>query len=124
MSFDPIDDPGPDIDWSDFDEVDTEDFGFGPIVPKCIDQFLPVDDPDLSWEDVLGGFMAEEISREIDEAVARHARETVDLPIQSPHVDTVVERMMVDRYPHRCPRCGGRAYVGMADVDCEARCGA
>lgn len=27
-----------------------------------------------------------------------------------------------DRFPHACPRCGGRAYVGLATVDCARDC--
>ena len=28
-----------------------------------------------------------------------------------------------DRYPHKCPKCGGPAYVGAMSVDCESLCG-
>lgn len=27
-----------------------------------------------------------------------------------------------DRYPHKCPKCGGPAYVGFTDVECKNRC--
>lgn len=27
-----------------------------------------------------------------------------------------------NRYPHKCPRCGGAAYVGFTSVECEKRC--
>ncbi len=27
-----------------------------------------------------------------------------------------------DRYPHRCPRCSGPAYVGLQNVDCRTDC--
>jgi hypothetical protein len=26
------------------------------------------------------------------------------------------------RYPHRCPRCGNDAYVGMLDFECSRGC--
>lgn len=29
----------------------------------------------------------------------------------------------IGRFPHRCPKCGGSAYVGLFEVDCEKRCG-
>ena len=27
-----------------------------------------------------------------------------------------------DRYPHKCPRCGSKAYVGLSQVDCASKC--
>lgn len=105
--------------WGDFDDVDTEDFGAAPFVPRSISGFLPSDEElenfDFDWEQVITKHMADEIAREIDRAIIEHLPEATDLPTSPP---------TVDMYPHRCPRCGGRAYVGMASVDCEARCGA
>lgn len=27
------------------------------------------------------------------------------------------------RFPHKCPRCGAPAYVGLSSVECSAGCG-
>lgn len=27
-----------------------------------------------------------------------------------------------DRYPHRCPRCNGPAYIGAVSVECKGEC--
>jgi len=27
-----------------------------------------------------------------------------------------------ENYPHKCPRCGGPAYIGLSKVDCKAKC--
>jgi hypothetical protein len=27
-----------------------------------------------------------------------------------------------DRYPHKCPRCKGPAYIGLNKIDCKAKC--
>jgi hypothetical protein len=27
-----------------------------------------------------------------------------------------------DRFPHVCPRCGGKAYIGFMNVDCQKGC--
>ncbi len=29
---------------------------------------------------------------------------------------------MSSKYPHKCPHCGGPAYVGFSSVDCQAGC--
>lgn len=34
-----------------------------------------------------------------------------------------VANLTNDAFPHKCPRCGGAAYIGLASVDCEKRCG-
>ncbi len=31
---------------------------------------------------------------------------------------------VIGRYPHRCPKCGGAAYLGLFEIDCERKCGA
>lgn len=27
-----------------------------------------------------------------------------------------------EKYPHKCPKCGGPAYIGFSDVDCKNKC--
>lgn len=27
-----------------------------------------------------------------------------------------------EKYPHKCPKCGGPAYVGFSSVDCKNKC--
>lgn len=32
------------------------------------------------------------------------------------------KKVLDQKYPHRCPFCKAKAYVGFTDVDCEAKC--
>lgn len=27
-----------------------------------------------------------------------------------------------DKYPHKCPKCGGPAYIGFSDINCKNKC--
>lgn len=27
-----------------------------------------------------------------------------------------------DKYPHKCPKCGGPAFIGFSHVDCKNKC--
>lgn len=63
----------------------------------------------------------EEMANEIERL--RDVSSPVQAPVQNPSVVEHLRRALAELYPHACPSCGGRAYVGLSSVDCEARCG-
>jgi hypothetical protein len=39
-----------------------------------------------------------------------------------PDIDATQFNKKDERYPHKCPRCKGPAYIGFSSVDCKAKC--
>lgn len=37
-------------------------------------------------------------------------------------VEEKPEKKDDEKYPHKCPKCGGPAYIGFSDVDCKNKC--
>jgi len=46
---------------------------------------------------------------------------TVTSVTQAPAI--IVPKPFDPRFPHKCPHCGGAAYIGLVDVDCQEMCG-
>ncbi len=51
---------------------------------------------------------------------AMYGSHTIDPEVK---INTVGEPVSAEnRYPHKCPHCGGPAYIGLGPVDCSAGC--
>lgn len=42
----------------------------------------------------------------------------------TPNIPFLIDQAKEDeKYPHKCPKCNGPAYIGLAHIDCKYNCG-